>query len=547
MLRRTACLLTVCLVSHVGLARAQSSQPPPGQSKPKGTSAFRGRVLDADSNQPLRKATVIAFSDTVRLTWATLTDADGRYELKDLPAGQYAVSATKVNYTWVARESDRTPGIGAPVTVVDGQAIDGLDLKLQRAGVITGRILDEFNEPVAGVQVAVVRLQSVQGQRRLVFGRSTTTNDIGEFRLFGLPPGEWYLEASLNSVEWRDRSERSVYVETYYPGTGNLAEARKLTIGPGQVLSTLAMTLRPVRAARISGIAYDSQGLPLPQANVIAISALTFAGAQTQAGVDGSFVLGAVPPGEYTLRAGRSLALAESETAMVHLAVTGDDIAGVALIAAPPSRLRGRVLLNSTTGTTPRPSTVRITAYMVDGGQGRTWMVDGGQAFATVKDDSTFEITLPQGHAVIRLTETPEWRVKRVRLNGIDVTEHGFDVPARGVQSNLDVELTNTVTQLSGIVATAGRDRTRNSVIVFAQDPTLWGFPSRYVAQAPADRDSLYRMRLTPGRYYAIALADVDQNEWNTQEFLETLGDRAVALSIDEGESKILNLNLVVP
>ena len=547
MLRRTACLLTVCLVSHVSLARAQSSQPPPGQSKPKGTSALRGRVLAADSNQPLRKATVIAFSDTVRLTWATLTDADGRYELKGLPAGQYAVSATKVNYTWVARGSDKALGIGAPVTVVDGQAIDGLDLKLQRAGVITGRILDEFNEPVSGVQVAVLRLQSVQGKRRLVFGRSTTTNDIGEFRLFGLPPGEWYLEASLNSVEWRDRSERSVYVETYYPGTGNLAEARKLTIVPGQVLSTLAMTLRPVRAARISGIAYDSQGLPLPQANVIAISALTIVGAQTQAGVDGSFVLGAVPPGEYTLRADRSPALAESETAMVHLAVTGDDIAGVALIAAPPSRLRGRVLLNSTTGTAPRPSTVRITTYMVDGGQGRTWMVDGGQAFATVKDDSTFEIVLPQGHAVIRLTETAEWRVKRVRLNGIDVTEHGFDVPTRGVQSNLDVELTNTVTQLSGIVTTASRDRTRNSVILFAQDPTLWGFPSRYVAQAPADRDGLYRMRLTPGRYYAIALADVDQNEWNTQEFLETLGDRAVALSIDEGESKILNLNLVAP
>jgi hypothetical protein len=67
MLRKTACLLTACLVSHVGLARAQS-QPPPQQSKPKGTSAFRGRVLAADSNQPLRKA-------TVRMTWVTLTDA----------------------------------------------------------------------------------------------------------------------------------------------------------------------------------------------------------------------------------------------------------------------------------------------------------------------------------------------------------------------------------------------------------------------------------------------------------------------------------------
>jgi hypothetical protein len=545
--RRTACLLTVSLVFSVGLARAQWPQPPPGQSKPKGTSAFRGRVLTADSNQPLRKATVIAFSDTVRLTWATLTDADGRYELKDLPAGQYAVSATKVNYIWVARGSDRTTGIGAPITVVDGQVIDGLDLKLQPAGVVTGRILDEFNEPVAGAQVALVRLRSVQGQRRLTPGRSTTTDDIGEFRLFGLLPGEWYLAASLNNVQWRDTSDRSVYLETYYPGTGNLAEARKLTIAPGQVVSTLAMTLQPVRAARISGMAYDSRGLPLANANVIATQRFgeRLSLGQTQAGPDGSFVIGAVPPGDYTLRAG--LGLAENETAMVSLGVTGDDIAGVELMTAPPSLLRGQVMLNSTTGTVPSPSTLRITAYMVDGGQGLTWMVDGGQVFATVKDDSTFEIKLPQGHAVIRLTGTPEWRVKGVRLNGLDVTENGFDVPAGGDLSNLDVELTNTVTQLSGTVTTASRDRTRNSVILFAQDPNLWGFPSRYVAQGSADRDGVYRMRLTPGRYYAIALAEVDQDEWNTPEFLATLRDRAVALSIDEGESKILNLNLVAP
>ncbi len=76
-----------------------------------------------------------------------------------------------------------------------------------------------------------------------------------------------------------------------------------------------------------------------------------------------------------------------------------------------------------------------MTAFLVEGEQGLTWMVDGGQAFATVKDDSTFEIKLPQGHAVIRLTGTPEWRIKRARLNGIDVTEHGFDVPAGGILS----------------------------------------------------------------------------------------------------------------
>ena len=226
MSQRTACLLAACLVSGVDFAHAQWPQPPPGQSKPTGTSVFRGRVVAADSNQPLRNATVIAFSDTLRLTWATLTNADGRYEMKNLPAGQYAVSATKVNYTWVARGSDRTMGIGAPIRVADGQAVDDLDLQLQRAGVLTGRILDEFNEPVVGARVSVVRFQSVQGQRRLTPGRSTMTNDIGEFRLFGLLPGEWYLSASHN-MQWLTTNDRSVYLETYFPGTEQSAPRRR--------------------------------------------------------------------------------------------------------------------------------------------------------------------------------------------------------------------------------------------------------------------------------------------------------------------------------
>ena len=543
MSQRTACLLAACLVSGVDLAHAQRPQPPPEQSKPTGTSVFRGRVVAADSNQPLRNATVIAFSDTLRLTWATLTNADGRYEMNNLPAGQYAVSATKVNYTWVARGSDRTMGIGAPIRVADGQAVEGLDLQLQRAGVLTGRILDEFNEPVVGARVSVVRFQSVQGQRRLTPGRSTMTNDIGEFRLFGLLPGEWYLSASHN-MQWLATNDRSVYLETYFPGTSNPVEAQELTIVPGQVLSGLAMTLRPVRAARISGVVLDSQGLPIANADVIATQRFgqRLSLGQTRAGSDGSFVIGGVPPGEYTLRGGLSIALAES--AMLNLAVTGDDIAGVELIAAPPSLLRGRLVLTSTTDAVARPSTIGMTAFLVEGEQGLTWMVDGGQAFATVKDDSTFEIKVPQGHTVIRLAGTPEWRIKRARLNGVDVTEHGFDVPAGGILSNLDVEVTNIVTQLSGTVATTGDGRPRNSVILFAQDPKLWGFPSRHVAQAAVDREGRYQVRVIPGRYYAIALADVDQNEWNTPDFLTTLRDRAVALSIDEGESKVLDLNL---
>ncbi len=88
-----------------------------------------------------------------------------------------------------------------------------------------------------------------------------------------------------------------------------------MTIVPGQVLSGLAMTLRPVRAARISGVVLDSQGLPIANADVIATQRFgqRLSLGQTRAGSDGSFVIGGVPPGDYT--AARRSQLSRSQRA----------------------------------------------------------------------------------------------------------------------------------------------------------------------------------------------------------------------------------------
>ena len=94
--------------------------------------------------------------------------------------------------------------------------------------------------------------------------RFGNTNDVGEFRLFGLPPGQYYLSATLRSgMMMTDSDDRSGYAPTYYPGTPNVAEAQRLTIGVGQTLNDVNLALLPARTVRISGIALDSSGKPL--------------------------------------------------------------------------------------------------------------------------------------------------------------------------------------------------------------------------------------------------------------------------------------------
>ena len=96
---------------------------------------------------------------------------------------------------------------GKPLDILDGQTVEKIDFSLPRGGVITGRVLDEFGDPAADVQVAAMRAQNIGGTRRLMpAGRMATTNDIGEFRLFAIPPGNYYVSATLRSNNfWRRR------------------------------------------------------------------------------------------------------------------------------------------------------------------------------------------------------------------------------------------------------------------------------------------------------------------------------------------------------
>jgi hypothetical protein len=215
------------LVGLVFLSTAVSGQPPPppppviiqvppgmpgvpmpqmpprdnAQPATPGTATLRGRVVAADTGQPLRKAQVRIFAAELRENRMATTDADGKYEFKELPAGRYNVSASKGSYVVLQYGQQRPFEAGRPVEILDRQTVEKVDFALPRGGVITGRILDEFGEPLADAQVAAQRYQNMGGRRRLVpAGRPAMTNDIGEFRLFAIPPGQYYLSATLRSM-----------------------------------------------------------------------------------------------------------------------------------------------------------------------------------------------------------------------------------------------------------------------------------------------------------------------------------------------------------
>src|SRR5712691_3228051 len=302
--------------------------PPRDNSQPAkaGTATLRGHVVAADTGQPLRKAQVRVMAADIRENRMTTTDTDGRYEFKELPAGRYTVMASKGSYVNLQYGQQRPFEAGKPLEILDGQTVEKVDFSLPRGGIITGRILDEFGEPLADAQVMAQRYQNVGGRRRLVpAGRTAMTNDIGEYRLFALPPGQYYLSATLRNMGMGDSDDRSGYAPTYFPGTGNIAEAQRVTIGIGQVMSDANMALMQTRTARITGTAVDSQGRPMIGMVIAAPlgdSMMMMFGPPSQIKPDGSFAVGGLAPGSYRLQTMGGGA--DTESASVEVSISGD-------------------------------------------------------------------------------------------------------------------------------------------------------------------------------------------------------------------------------
>ena len=257
-------------------------RPPPRAPEPTGTARIRGRVLAADSGAPLRRAYVRVSAPDLRIQRGATTDADGRYEIGELPRGRYSIFVSRNGYVSLQFGQQRAFEPGRPLDLGEGQLMDRIDFALPRGGVIAGRITDELGEPIAGARMQAWRYQYLpSGQRRLTptaggpFG-AMVTNDLGEFRLFGLMPGTYVVSATFDdpsrmaavpSIAAANRSavDNDGFGVTYYPGTLNSEEAQPVTVGIGEeAMATFALV--PGRMTRISGVVRDSLGRPVVEA-----------------------------------------------------------------------------------------------------------------------------------------------------------------------------------------------------------------------------------------------------------------------------------------
>jgi len=315
-----------------------------------------------------------------------------------------------------------------------------------------------------------------------------------------------------------------------------MAEAQRVTIGIGQTMSDLNMALMPARTARVTGTAVDSQGRPMMgMVMVVPLgdSMIMMFGSPGQIKADGSFAIGGLAPGSYRLQTMNGPG--DTESGFTEVSINGDDINGIRLVGAKPSTASGRIIVDAAAAPALKPSLLRVMAQpaVFDG-----MMMGPPAPPAQVNDDLTFELKSRPGKMRLAFGGTAVgWSIRAVRYRGVDVTDSGIDFKPNEDIADVEIEITNRVTDLSGLVTNSrGAPVKDYSIAVFPQDRDKWTPGSRYFRSGRPDQDGRFKLTsLVPGEYYVIALDYMDPSEWTEPEFLERIRTKATRLSIGEG------------
>jgi len=516
------------------------------------TGIVRGRVTDSETSLPLRRVQVRITSNELRESRIAVTDGRGAYEVTDLPAGRYNVSVSKGGYVSLVFGQKRPFEPGRPVEIRSGEATENISFSLPRGAALDGRIVDELGEPVADVLVMAMRSQYAAGRRRLMnVGRTALTNDRGEYRLFGLPPGDYYVSATVRAAGSAESAGGLSYSPTYYPGTPNLAEATPVSLALSQDSKATDIALSMVRSSTINGAAFDSDGRLFAGGTATlsqTIGGLSLIALTTTIKPDGSFSFAGLTPGDYLVQATASTGVpgsdAPAEVASTRVSLVDGDQADIRLFAQKPISVSGRIVPDESSRWSP--SSFQLRAVSASGDDP---MPPNGIAWR-IRDDWSFEARLPKGVMLLRVAAGPPGAVlKSVMLDGAEVADAGLDLTKATEVRGVEVFLAPRASELTGDVKSRDGAKVTDFVVVaFAQDRDRWKHQSRYYGGSRADASGQFRIRgLPPGDYFVAAVDSIDVGQATDPEVLSALAAVAAKVTIGEGESKTVSLVLSSP
>ena len=491
--------------------------------------------------------------------YAATTDAEGKFRIEGVEPGMYRMMAERQGFVRREYGARKNSMMGSTITVASGQELKELNIDMIPQAVIIGRVLDDEGEPLARVQIQVMRRRYFRGKQQLMPMGGNMTMDTGEFRIADLAPGRYWISAMYRRMSMfgegparnaGDKPEEE-YVTTYYPGVIDQAGARPIDVVAGQELPGVDIRLQKAPVYRIRGKvtggtepARNLRVMVMPRDSMMMMGFMGNAGGMVKE--DGSFEIGGVQSGAYYVSAmhnqGRPTAMGK-----VAVDVGRGNVENVALVLTAPLTLNGVIRidgnveqLEKAAGKKITFSSVRVQLMPMEG------MNFGNAGGGQAKDDGTFTLE-NVGHDKFRVMAMnfPQgtW-LKSIRAGDQEVLEAGLDLNA-GSPGPLQVTLGVGTGSVSGTVQDANQKPVSASMVQLIPDPMK---EERYdlYRVVSSDQSGQFTMQgIPPGEYKVFALDDVEPGLSTDPEFLKTHDSKTTKVTVKENSQQSVSLTQI--
>ncbi|HEY2844213.1 MAG TPA: carboxypeptidase-like regulatory domain-containing protein [Bryobacteraceae bacterium] len=529
-----------------------------GQTIPGGR--VSGIVVRESDGAPLRRAHVVLRPLEAGIP-ALGADADdkGSFEIREIPRGTYSLTAQRDGYLGTSiffRGAARMP---PQFSIAAGQTISQVTFRLKPWATLAGKVRFNDGDPAVGVPVQLYREYHVRGRHGFTAVRSAVTDDHGDYRVYDLAPGVYYMAAIYEKApatrDVRDQPRlddlareipSDTYATTFYPDTLKLGEAVPIRLGYGGEIGGIDLFLQPVRKASLRGQVTDgTTGLALSSATIF-LERLDAGNTgtlplpeRTEFDKDSNFTIRQVAPGSYQVWAD---ATSEGHRliARTFLNVAGQDVDQVNLLAVPAHDWQGVLRMDGELSD-PRANTAPRVTLEPRSERGAIAEASPGfnsQPFAiTVMADETYDVfvrNLPDN-----------FYVSAVRVNGTDVRALGL---AGSMAGGVPFEIM--------LDSRGGRVDGR----VYGPNGDVWsGANLALIPESPAEHWQSYRETaadeygafkiagVPPGKYTLVGWLDDPPCDVYDPDGLEACRVSGTAVTVDANSQQTVALNVKAP
>ncbi len=545
-------------------------------------SSIEGVVVKLGTGEPLSEAEVELSKVDEGTTYTATTHDDGKFAFENVLPGDYRLVVTRAGGYMPAEYGQRSPnGRGIPITLAAGWRTTDVRLAMAPTGSISGRIFDEDGEPAGSVQMQALRATywGPTGQRLLTVVQSVQTNDRGEYRLFWLPPGRYYVNAgrrsyrlfvnppdraavdslsfsppfitqrTLESGEVREEAD----LPMYFPGSTDLANASPIDLITNTDIGGLDMVMVPPIAARhIRGVVIDGvTGQPVARASVRSTPRNLSHEMSVSVGLtdeQGAFDIPGVVPGAYFIVA----TVGEDGDGMGYTPVDvgNSDLEKIAVVAKAGFDIAGKVVFEGTpAGDNGRPPSVIPEIQRDPYIPGWPPPQPFGVPAPNLQPDGSFIFKgVGPGNYRVSVREMGDSLSQRIyfksmRLGVVDVLNDGLHIDGKP-ESPLEIVIGADVGTLDGSVVNEKMEPVANATVAIVPDATPLHRPDLYKNLSTDLSGRFHTQGIAPGDYIVLAWEDVEYGAWQDPEFVRMYESRGTRIHIGEGRSETIQVTV---